>query len=73
MWLDANCKTEQIWKFWQAAEEGGESVRASELGGEAERKLPGLKLPADPSRGFLHQLGRFRSTAEQWPFCLRSP
>jgi len=57
VWLDANCKTEQIWKFWQAAEEGGERARSSEFGGEAERKLPGLKPPADPSRVFLQQLG----------------
>lgn len=34
-----------------------ERVRSSGFGGEAERKLPGLKLPADPSWGFLQQLG----------------
>lgn len=52
--------------------EGGRAPLS--CGREAERTLPGVKLPSDPRQGLSPAAGlSFPSTAERWPFCLESP
>lgn len=78
LWLESsvswyNCKTEQIWKLWQAEGEGGGSTCSFELW-EGAWEETGNFLASSARKGLsTTAVASSPSTAEGWPFCLNSP